>query len=106
MIPGNLEVTSLPLWVQIWGLPLEYSSQASVELLGSMIGDVVQTNFNDQPVWNLSYLRVQVRIDPLKILLIKFYILLDNNRTIWVQCRYEQVFVVNVGVWVTWQEIV
>lgn len=60
MILSNLEFTSLPIWVQIWGLPLEYMSSNAAELLGSMVGDVIQTKAVDQENQNLNFLRVRV----------------------------------------------
>lgn len=86
------KVVECPIWVQIWGLPLKYQSSANAASIGSLIGHPVHVDFSDQGIRNLRYLQVQVSLDPHKPLLMGFYAHLDNNRTIWVQLRYERVF--------------
>lgn len=86
------QVTECPIWVQIWGLPLEHLSTANAVNIGSLIGHPLNVDFSDQGIRNLRYLRVQVNIDPHAPLLMGFYVHLDNNRKVWVQFRYERVF--------------
>ena len=36
----NLQVTNVAIWIQIWGLPLEYHNLEFVQYIGAMIGTV------------------------------------------------------------------
>lgn len=85
-------VTKCPLWVQIWGLPLEYLTTANAVAIRSLVGHAIHVDSTDQGIRNLRYLRVQVNLDPHKPFLMGFYIQLANGRIIWIQLRYERVF--------------
>ncbi|KAF7807377.1 Pyruvate carboxyltransferase [Senna tora] len=85
-------LNSVPVWVEFWGFPLEYYTSDIAELVGSMVGTVLQVDFSDQGFRNLRYLRVKVEVDRSIPLLMGFYVLLDDDRTIWIQCRYERMF--------------
>lgn len=85
-------VTECPLWIQIWGLPLEYQNSANATCIGSLVGHSMHVDFTDQGIRNLRYLRVQMTVNPHEPLLMGFYAQLDDGRTIWIQLRYERVF--------------
>ncbi|KAF7839773.1 uncharacterized protein G2W53_008255 [Senna tora] len=92
LILEKYTLNSVPVWVEFWGFPLEYYTVDIVELVGSMVGNVLQVDFSDQGLRNLRYLRVKVELDRSLPLLMGFYVLLDDDRTIWIQCQYERVF--------------
>ncbi|KAF7841825.1 reverse transcriptase [Senna tora] len=85
-------LNSVPVWVEFWSFPLEYYTFDIAELVGSMVGTVLQVDFSDQGFRNHRYLRVKVEVDRSLPLLMGFYVLLDDDRTIWIQCRYERMF--------------
>ncbi|KAF7841821.1 reverse transcriptase [Senna tora] len=86
------EIIHHEVCVEFWGFPLEYYTFDIAELVGSMVGTVLQVDFSDQGFRNLRYLRVKVEVDRSLPLLMGFYVLLDDDRTIWIQCRYERMF--------------
>ncbi|KAF7801952.1 apyrase 2 [Senna tora] len=58
----NLEdyrVKSFAIWVDYWGLPLEYFTETVAELLGSMVGDVEQVDLLDRGFRNLHCVPVK-----------------------------------------------
>lgn len=82
LILSKHTVVECPIWIQIWGLPLEYHSSANAASIGSLAGQTLHVDFTDQGIRNLRYLRVQVNIDPHSPLLMGFYAHLDNGSTI------------------------
>ncbi|KAF7815570.1 reverse transcriptase [Senna tora] len=92
LILENISLEAVPAWVEFWGFPLEYYSASVADLVGSMVGKVLEVDFSDQGFRNLRYLCVRVELDRNTPLLMGFYVLLDNGRTLWIQCKYERVF--------------
>lgn len=74
LILDEHKVVECPLWLQIWGLPLEYLTTANAVAIGSLVGHVIHVDFSDQGIRILRYLRAQVTINPHKPLLMGFYI--------------------------------
>lgn len=64
MVVKNLKVAFIPIWVQFWRLPLKYLSSTVTDIMGSMVGDVLQVDYLDKGVRNIHFLRVSVWIDP------------------------------------------
>lgn len=85
-------VESFPIWVQIWGLPLEYLSEDTAMILGTFIGPVHAIDFQDQGIRKLRYLHVRVQVSSSQPLMMGFYLNLDNGTSIWIQFRYERIF--------------
>ncbi|KAF7822169.1 hypothetical protein G2W53_027624 [Senna tora] len=92
LILEKFSLNAVPVWVEFWGFPLEYYTASVADLVGSMVGDVLQVDFSDQGIRNLRYLRVKVELDHSLPLLMGFYVHLDDTRSIWIQCRYERMF--------------
>ena len=40
-----LDFSSIPLWVQIHGLPIEYMSKENVEEISALVGEVLEVDF-------------------------------------------------------------
>lgn len=53
---NDILIQSIPLWVQIWGMPLEYQSPTLAVNMGSMIGEVLQLDWEDRLPRNLAFL--------------------------------------------------
>lgn len=86
------KVDSFPIWVQIWGLPLEYLSKDAAIILGTLIGPLHEVDFVDQGIRNLRYLQVRVQVQSAQPLMMGFYLRLDNGVSVWIQFRYERIF--------------
>ena len=37
----NMNFSSIPLWVQVHGLPIEYMSKENAEEIGALVGEVL-----------------------------------------------------------------
>ena len=40
-----MDFLSIPLWVQIHGLPIKYMSKENVEEIGALVGEVLEVDF-------------------------------------------------------------
>ena len=45
MSVDDLDFSSIPLWVQIHGLPIEYMSKENVEEISALVGEVLEVDF-------------------------------------------------------------
>ncbi|XVF88170.1 hypothetical protein PTKIN_Ptkin19aG0028800 [Pterospermum kingtungense] len=52
----------IPVWVQFWGLPLEYQSLALVLNIGQMIGEVLQIDWDVRLQRNNRVMRARVNV--------------------------------------------
>ncbi|MBA0665612.1 hypothetical protein Goklo_002101 [Gossypium klotzschianum] len=48
-----------PIWVQIWGLPLEYITPYIALNIGALVGNILQVDWNAIMPMNIRYLRVK-----------------------------------------------
>ena len=62
-ILGEIILPMIPIWVQIWGLSLEYQVLGIVRRLAAILGTVVQIDWSNVMPRNLRYMRVRVWIE-------------------------------------------
>ena len=63
----DVDFSSLQIWVQIHGLPIEYMSKENAEKIGALVGKVVEVDFTgDGKVCISQFLRVKVEFDVAK----------------------------------------
>ena len=92
MVLSDLCISNFPIWVQLWGVPLEYHTLDFVEYLGSIIGPVEWIDWPTGNLRNLRFLRLKVRIRTHAPHFMGFLLRLDDNNCSWIQCKYERVF--------------
>lgn len=88
-----MRIIALPVWVQFWGLPLDYH----LPLVGHDLGNVVGTTMTSATgatlySSQLHFIRVKVQVDPRLPLVQNIKIGLDNGPVRTVECKYERVF--------------
>lgn len=84
-------MVSFPLWVQFWGLPLEYHIALVAESLGD-VGDIALKDNEISFASHIHYLRVRVHVDPVEPLVQNIRVRLGDNSFVWVDCKYETIF--------------
>ena len=78
MSVDDLDFSSIPLWVQLHGLPIEYMSKENVEEIGALVGEVSEVDFTGSGgVCMSKFLRVKVELKVEDPLLSGFF--LDRN---------------------------
>lgn len=88
-----MRVAALPVWVQFWGLPLEYHVQDVAKDLGNVVGTTMLSSEGAaQFSSHLNFIRVKVQIDPRIPLVQNVRIRLDNGVARTIECKYERVF--------------
>ena len=69
MLVDYMDFSSIPLWVQIHGLPIEYMLKENSEEIGALVGEVLEVDFTcSGGVCMSKFLRVKVELkveDPL-----------------------------------------
>lgn len=84
----DLDFQHVPLWIQVWGLPLHCKTIAMGMQLGAQIGTVEETAIYDYPD-NAKILKIKVQFninDPIRP---GMYIGNGNDGINWVDFRYE-----------------
>jgi len=64
-IVREIQLESFPLWVQYWGLPLEYHNEYVATVLGNQVGNTVTNEGGAIFSSSLNFLRVRVHINPM-----------------------------------------
>ncbi|MCI21749.1 zinc CCHC-type-like protein, partial [Trifolium medium] len=86
--PKDLDFTHVPVWIQLWGLPLHCKTVAMGNLLGSQLGKVEEAALYDYPdKARIVKIKVQVNIEEP----IRPGIFIGNSKDgiTWVDFRYE-----------------
>ena len=84
----DMNFSSIPLWVQVHGIPFEYMSKENVEEIRTLVGEVLEVDFTGSGgVCMSKFLRVKVE-DPLMS-----GFLLDRNTqsNLWIRFKYERI---------------
>lgn len=92
MIIKQLTVREVPIWVEFWGLPIEFQCYRVARKLGSLVGIVLEVDRNPNIPRNIRFLHVKVCIRLEEPLLMGTMISLDTESFAWVTIRYERVF--------------
>jgi hypothetical protein len=86
--PNELEFTKVPLWVQIWGLPLHCKSIIMGEQIGSQIGQVLDVGTYEYPE-NAKIVKTKILFDISHPIRAGLYIGSEVDGINWVDFRYE-----------------
>ncbi|KAF4354440.1 hypothetical protein G4B88_010064 [Cannabis sativa] len=89
---GLVVFKSLRVWIQLHNLPHEYFSVANRNLLGGLVGEVVQVDLKeDKPALWENFLKVQVDIDFNKPLFAGCFFDLASGVKKWIQVKFEKI---------------
>ncbi|RYR12055.1 hypothetical protein Ahy_B04g069574 [Arachis hypogaea] len=92
----------MELWVQIHGLPLNYITRKTAEIIGKKIETVMKTEnprLND--TLQKTFLRVRVTMNITKPLPTGFWLATQHHQTIWVDFKYARIqdsYCLNCGI--------
>lgn len=91
LVLGRLQLNYVSLWIQLYGLPLEYQYPKLTKRMGQMTGIFERVDLDDNLPRNIWFLRIRMRMDPWSPLMTGFMLHLDDVARVWVQCRYERI---------------
>ncbi|OMO84704.1 hypothetical protein COLO4_21887 [Corchorus olitorius] len=86
----NMTIQSTPIWMQIWGLPLEYLSPHSARKFGSIAGRFEGVDWPRRITRNIRFLRARVWVNPNKPLIAGSFYRRDDGVRDWVDFKYER----------------
>lgn len=86
--PADLNFSKIPLWIQIWGLPLHCKSITMGEQIGLKLGEVLDVGLYEYPD-NARILKAKVSFDITSLIRAGLYIGNDEDGVNWVDFRYE-----------------
>jgi hypothetical protein len=88
---GELSLNTVPLWIQVHGLPLHNMSLKNSIAIGKGLGNLVKIdNANGVDSTFRSFLRLLVEIDVSKPLNSGFLFTKMDNSTTWISLKYER----------------
>nr|POE94975.1 uncharacterized protein CFP56_51131 [Quercus suber] len=92
MSVDDLDFSSIPLWVQIHGLPIEYMSKENVEEVGALVGEVLDVDFTGSGgVCMSKFLRVKVELKVEDPLMSGFFLDRNTQPNLWIRFKYERI---------------
>ncbi|XP_030970072.1 uncharacterized protein At4g02000-like [Quercus lobata] len=92
MVVEDLDFSSLPVWIQVHNLSIEYMSKENAVEIGSLVGEVVDVDFTgDGEVCMCNFLRVKVEVKVDDLLRSGFYLDRSPHSDLWIQFKYERV---------------
>ena len=92
LILSEVYLPLIPIWVQLWGLPLEYQNPTIARRFAQIMGVVTQVDWNEVMLRNLRFMRVKAWINPYAPLIAGGLLLQDDGVMIWIEFRYERVY--------------
>ena len=59
----DMDFSSIPIWIQVHNLPIEYMSKENAEEIGALVGEVIEVDFTaNGGICMSKFLRVQVEL--------------------------------------------
>ena len=84
----DMDFSSIPLWVQVHGLPIEYMSKENAEEIRALVAEVLEVDFTGSGgVCMSKFLRVKVE-DPL---MSGFFLDRSTQSNLWIRFKYERI---------------
>ncbi|OMP13551.1 hypothetical protein COLO4_01438 [Corchorus olitorius] len=84
----NVEIRHTHMWVQLWGMPLEYFQEEIARSLAAVIGPVERVDWDNR---NIRFIRVRVLVDLTRPLIPSCSMVRDDGVRERIRFRYERV---------------
>ena len=81
----------IQVWVQLWGLPLEYQQPGIAQRIAQTIGTMSEVDWTEIFPKNISFMRVRVWIDQNTPLMASNMLHRDDGVMTWVEFKYERI---------------
>lgn len=92
MAVEDMDFISLPMWIQVHDLPIEYMFKENVEEIGALVGKVLVVDFTrNGGVCMSKFLRVKIELKVEDPLWSGFFLDRSPNVNLWKQFKYERV---------------
>ncbi|OMO55535.1 hypothetical protein COLO4_35935 [Corchorus olitorius] len=88
---GEIVLDRIELWLQIWGLSVEYQNAVVAEKLARTAGEVIRIDWRNQRPRNIRFLRVRIALDPRQPLAAGCTLEKDDGTVQWVPFSYEKI---------------
>ncbi|XP_025635850.1 uncharacterized protein [Arachis hypogaea] len=90
-INNNDELSQVPIWVQLWGIPEHYKSKELRRKIGGTMGEVVEVDFYSMRGRESRILKVKIFMDATKPLRRSLRIARPNRNVIELSVKYERI---------------
>ncbi|XP_057720054.1 uncharacterized protein LOC130934508 [Arachis stenosperma] len=90
-INNNDELSRVPIWVQLWGIPEHYKSKELGRKIGGTMGEVVEVDFYSMRGRESRILKVKILMDATKPLRRSLRIAGPNRNVIELSVKYERI---------------
>ncbi|XP_019196042.1 PREDICTED: uncharacterized protein At4g02000-like [Ipomoea nil] len=88
--PEDVELASIPFWVQIHGLPTMFASQDFIAKIGDHVGEFITADpFNFGGTWK-SYYRIRVKMNITSPLKRRMKLTRRDGSVQWIMFKYER----------------
>ncbi|XP_023644323.1 uncharacterized protein LOC111832184 [Capsella rubella] len=81
----------IPIWVQIWNMPVNYYTVSAITVLGELIGEVKEVAFDPDKPQEQEFVRVKVLFDVSRPLRRSKEVKLPKGGSTWIRFQYERV---------------
>ncbi|OMO57084.1 hypothetical protein COLO4_35506 [Corchorus olitorius] len=88
---GEIVLDRIELWLQIWGLPVEYQNAVVAEKLARTAREVIKIDWRHLRPRNIRFLRVRIALDPRKPLASGCTMERSNGTVQWAVFSYENI---------------
>ncbi|OMO83958.1 hypothetical protein COLO4_22304 [Corchorus olitorius] len=82
----------IEIWVELWGLPLEYQQPDATKKIAQAAGKVIRVDWENTRARNIRFSRVRIAINPWKPLMPGCMITRDDGVDMWIPFKYQRVF--------------
>ena len=89
MMATSVKFDSIPLWVQIWGVPFEMRTARVAEEVGNRLGRVLEVEKRRNIDRQNLFMRVKVAIPLEKEIRHGAFLVGSDGKKIWVDLKYE-----------------
>ncbi|KAF7823933.1 Pyruvate carboxyltransferase [Senna tora] len=87
MILSNVTITEVPLWIQLWGLHLDYQIPQVARRISQVAGEVMEVDWAPIMPRNIRFMRVRVMVPINRPLVMGLLLKLDNDIHVWIRFR-------------------
>lgn len=88
----DMDFSSIPIWIQVHNLPIEYMSKENAVEIGALVGEVLEVDFTSNGGICMSkFLRVKVELKVEDPLWSGFFLDRKPQSDLWIQFKYERI---------------
>ncbi|KAK7832799.1 uncharacterized protein CFP56_026224 [Quercus suber] len=88
----DMDFSSIPIWMQVHNLPIEYMSKENAKELGALVGEVIEVDFTgNRGICMSKFIRVRVELKVDNPLWSGFFLDRQPQSDLWIHFKYERI---------------